>query len=411
MEERTEQDDYHAAPCSGGVTAPRGFLAAGVSCGIKKNGKKDLCLVYSQAPAAAAAVFTTNKVKAAPVILSMEHLCRQKARAVVINSGNANACTGEQGLADARAMAAGVAGALDIPAEEVVVGSTGVIGVRLPIEKVLWGIRQAAKELSSTGGGEAVQAIMTTDTMVKEYAVTVPIGGNPVTVGGMAKGSGMIHPQMATMLSVITTDAAISAPLLKLALSGVIDHTFNMITVDGDTSTNDMVVVLANGQAQNPPIAEQGEDYARFYAALHEVAGYLARAIVRDGEGASKFIEVRVEHAPTNAAAKKIAKAIATSNLVKTAVYGEDANWGRILCAAGYAEADFDVGKVDIFIGPEMVAHRGEACQFSEERAKFLLSQKEILIRVDLNQGENDAVVWTCDLTHDYVNINASYRS
>ncbi|MCL4514812.1 MAG: bifunctional glutamate N-acetyltransferase/amino-acid acetyltransferase ArgJ [Firmicutes bacterium] len=411
MEERTEQDDDHPQPCSGGVTAPKGFLAAGVSCGIKKGGKKDLCLVYSEAPAAAAAVFTTNKVKAAPLILSMEHLCRQRARAVVINSGNANACTGEQGMADARAMASGVAGALDIEPEEVVVGSTGVIGVRLPVEKALAGIKQAARALSATGGGDAVRAIMTTDTMVKECAVAVPIGEKTVTVGGMAKGSGMIHPQMATMLSVITTDAAIPAPLLKLALGGIIDRTFNMITVDGDTSTNDMVVVLANGRAQNPPIVEQGEDYARFCAALHQVAGHLARAVVRDGEGASKFVEVRVEHAPTNADAKKIARAIATSNLVKTALYGEDANWGRILCAAGYSEADFDVGKVDIFIGPEMMAHRGEAVQFSEERAKSLLARKEIQIRVDLNQGENDAVVWTCDLTHDYVNINASYRS
>ncbi|MCG0277159.1 MAG: bifunctional glutamate N-acetyltransferase/amino-acid acetyltransferase ArgJ [Thermanaeromonas sp.] len=399
----------------GGVTAPRGFRAAGVYAGLKKanRDKKDLALIVSDTLASAAAVYTTNKVQAAPLKITREHLASGRARAIVANSGNANACTGEQGLKDARRMAEVTAEILGIKPQEVVVASTGVIGVPLPMDKIEAGIRKAAQELSPTGSRAAAEAILTTDLRVKEIAVRFHFKGSPVVIGGIAKGSGMIHPHMATMLAFLTTDAVLSPEQLKKALVSAVDNTFNLITVDGDTSTNDMVVVLANGLSGVGPTSE--EEYRIFAAALEYVCRYLARLIARDGEGASRLIEVEVRGAATLTDARKIARAIAGSNLVKSAVFGADANWGRILCAAGYAGAELDPGRVDIFIesaaGCEQLASKGEPACFDEAKASAILSAEEVKIIVDLNLGQATAVAYGCDLTYDYVKINASYRT
>ncbi|HBT46717.1 MAG TPA: ornithine acetyltransferase [Peptococcaceae bacterium] len=396
----------------GGITAPRGFRAAGVHAGLKKT-KKDLALIVSDNPAAAAAVYTTNRVQAAPLVVTREHLAGGYARAVVVNSGNANACTGEQGLRDARFMAEITAREVGCRPGEVVVASTGVIGVPLPMDKVAAGIRQAARELSGAGSREAAEAIMTTDRRIKEIAVRFNLGGREATIGGIAKGSGMIHPQMATMLAFLTTDAEIAPDELKKALVAAVDATFNMVTVDGDTSTNDMVVILANGQAGVGPKEER--ERALFAAALEYVCRYLARLIARDGEGATRLIEVEVHGARTREDARTIARAIARSNLVKSAVHGADANWGRILCAAGYSGADLDPDKVDIFIqspaGLEQLAAGGRPLPFSEEKAREILSAEEVKILVHLNQGRAAAEAYGCDLTCEYVTINASYRT
>jgi len=394
-----------------GVTAAAGFSAGAAFAGIKKADKRDIAVLYSTAPAAAAGVFTSNKVKASPVVLTMQHLANGAARAVVVNSGNANACNGEQGLRDARAMASAAAETLGLPVEEVLVASTGVIGVKMPMEKVLPGIRAAASAVAPENGHLAAEAIMTTDTFPKEVAVQLQLGDHLVTIGAMAKGSGMIHPNMATMLCFITTDAAVAPAYLKQALRYAVDHSFNMITVDGDTSTNDMAIILANGLAANPVIDQEDSNYIAFRDALTAVCISLAKDIARDGEGATKLITVEVHGANTEEDARKIARAIAGSSLVKAAMFGRDANWGRIICAAGYSGADFDPEKVDIYLGDEQVARQGASTNFSEERALDILSKDNVTITLKLNLGEARAIAWGCDLTYDYVKINADYRS
>ncbi len=395
---------------AGGVAAPRGFRAAGLHIGLKRV-RKDLALVVSDVPAAAAATFTTNRVQAAPVQVTREHVRGGTLRAIVCNSGNANACNGPQGLGDARRMAELVAEAIGVQPQEVAVASTGVIGVPLPMDKIAAGIPQVVARLSTDGGQDAAEAIMTTDTVPKQIAVEFELKGHTVRIGGMAKGSGMIHPNMATMLAFVTTDAAIEPAALQAVVRRSVERTYNRITVDGDTSTNDMVVVMANGMAGSPVLTLEDPDLERFAQALDHVNGVLARAIARDGEGATKLVEVRVVGAPTEAEAVQIARSIAGSNLVKTAVYGEDANWGRILCAAGYSGVDFDPGMVDVYIGDLLVAKDGTGLAFDEARAKEILRQADVVLVVDLKAGAAAASVWTCDLTYDYVKINASYRS
>lgn len=396
---------------AGGVTAAKGYKASGVHCGLKKT-KLDLAVIASEVPAAAAGVFTTNLVQAAPVKVTREHLARSgTAKAVVINSANANACTGPQGILDAQAMAAAAAEHLGCSPEEVLVSSTGVIGVPLPMSKINEGIGSAVSELSEAGSFNAAQAIMTTDTFPKEYAVEFELGDKTVRLGGIAKGSGMIHPNMATMLAFITTDISIAQPLLHKALREAVVKSFNMISVDGDTSTNDMVIVLANGQAGAVPITDKGPEYELFCQALGVVTEELAKLIVKDGEGASKFVELHVKGAQSEAAARTIARSIASSNLVKAAIFGADANWGRILCAAGYSGGVFDPDKTAVYLGELKIVENGTGVDFDEDEALVLLSQGEIVITVDLGEGDQEAKAWTCDLTYDYVKINASYRS
>lgn len=398
--------------CPGGVTAPKGFLATGVHCGIKRV-KKDLALLYTRAPALASAVFTTSKVQAAPVIVNKLQLKKTSTvRAIIVNSGNANACTGEPGLNDAWTMVKATAKALSIPEEEVLVSSTGVIGQHLPIEKIQIGINEAVTMLSPEGHVAAAEAIMTTDTFPKELAVRCNVNGVDVTIGAMVKGSGMIAPNMATMLGFVTTDVNISLQLLQHALKCAVDHSFNRISVDGDTSTNDMVVVLANGAANNPVIQDSNDpSFHIFYEAFEYLLVKLSKMIVIDGEGATKFIEIIVTGASSEEVAVCAAKAIANSNLVKTAIHGEDANWGRILAAIGYSGIDFNPADVEIFFGDLPIVKQNYYIEFSEERAKQILSQKEIKIIVDLHQGISSASFWTCDLSREYVSINANYRT
>jgi len=395
----------------GGVTSAAGFMAGTAMAAIKKADERDVAVIYSSVPASAAGVFTLNIVKAAPVLLSMDRLARGKAQAVVVNSGNANACNGEQGMRDALAMAAEVAAVLHIPEEMVLVASTGVIGKKMPMHKVLPGVREAAGLVSPEGGSLAAQAIMTTDTFLKESAVRLELGGRTVTVGGMAKGSGMIHPNMATLLGFITTDAAISDVCLKRALSYAVDRSFNMITVDGDTSTNDMVVIMANGMAGNEMIKGDSEDFMTFREALARVCDELAVAIARDGEGATKLIMVEVRNAGTEGDARLAARAVAGSSLVKAAMFGLDANWGRVICAAGYSGAVFDPEKVDIFLGDVQVAKDGGSLEFSEELALEALKGSTVKIIIDFKSGPFTATAWGCDLSYDYVKINADYRT
>lgn len=396
---------------SGGVCAARGFLAGGLACGIKKTDKLDLAVICSEVPAQAAAIFTTNKVKAAPVILSKKHLSDGKAQAIIANSGNANACVGPQGDAAAFAMCRAAGDYLKIPAEMVLVASTGVIGIPLPVEKIEKALHSAAHFLSDKGGAIAASAVMTTDTFSKEAAVEFEIAGQPVKIGGMAKGSGMIHPNMATMLGFITTDAAIEQPLLQKAIARAGEISFNRVTVDGDTSTNDTLFILANGKAQNKVIREEDADYRLFLEALEQVCLKLAKMLAKDGEGATKFVEIRVTGARSEAEALTVGKSIATSNLVKTALFGEDANWGRILAAAGYSGVDIEPEKVNIYLDDLLVCKGGTGLAFDEAKAKTILGKKEFNILIDLGQGEADATVWTCDLSYDYVKINGSYRT
>lgn len=395
----------------GGITAPQGFKAAGVACGIRKSGKKDLALVYSQVPAQGAAVYTLNKFQAAPLQITREHLQDGIAQAIVVNSGVANACMGEQGLKSAKEMAQVAAEALQIKTEDVVVASTGVIGVPLPMDLVTKGIKEASKALSSDGGTDAAEAIMTTDLIVKEVACEVEIGGKTVTIGAMAKGSGMIHPNMATMLGFITTDANIESKCLQKVLQSATDASFNMISVDGDTSTNDMVVILANGLAGNPKITMESEHLQEFERAITDICTILAKKIAQDGEGATKLIEVEVTGALSLEDARKGARAICSSNLVKTAIFGEDANWGRIVTALGYSGAQVDPLKVDVYLGDLLVAQKGTGLYFDEEKARDILKQKEVKLKVDLNLGSAEAKAWGCDLSYDYVKINADYRT
>ena len=398
----------------GGVTSPKGFLAGAAMAGIKNEGRYDLAIVCSPTPASVAGLFTTNKVKAAPVLLSRANLdaCGGTARAIVLNSGCANACTGDRGIDDARATAAAVAQALGCGDKEVLVASTGVIGAYLPMDKILGGVANAAIALDAGGGASAARAIMTTDTIAKEVAIEIEVQGHTVTLGGMAKGSGMIHPDMATLLAVVTTDCSIGADALREALAEACGATFNMVTVDGDTSTNDSLMALANGSAGNPVIrAVTDPGYEAFAEGLAYVCRQLAMLIAKDGEGATKFIEVTVEGAKSRKDARLAARAVAGSSLVKAAVYGKDANWGRILCAMGYSGADFDPDIVDLYLGGLQMMAQGKALIFDEAQALAYLEQEEIRVLAKLHQGGEQAVAWGCDLTHDYVTINGSYRT
>ena len=400
---------------TGGVTAAKGFMAGGVHAGIRKSRtKRDLGLIYSEVPAATAAVYTTNLVKGAPLYVTKKHLADGVAQACIINSGNANTCNAN-GVEIAEKTCALLSKALGVKAEDVVVASTGVIGQPMTIEPFETAMFPLVKDLSKDGSERAAEAIMTTDTVKKEVAVSCVIGGKEVTIGGIAKGSGMIHPNMATMLVFITTDCAVSSQILQQALSSDIQNTFNMVSVDGDTSTNDMVVVMANGLAGNKLIQSEGEDFTLFMKALNSVTVSLCKALAADGEGATKFLECSVTGAKTLTDAKKAAKAVICSSLVKAAMFGSDANWGRVLCAIGYSGAEVDVTKVDVsFVskaGSILVCKDGASVDFSEEKAKEILTEKEITIAVTLHDGTASSVAWGSDLTYDYVRINGDYRT
>lgn len=402
----------------GGVTAAKGFYAAGAEAQIKYKNRKDMALVYSKTPAVTAGTFTTNVVKAAPVKWDIRLVKEQEyAHAVVLNSGIANACTGAQGMEVNEAMAKAMGEALGVETNQVLTASTGVIGMPLPLDRFCAGSKKLAETMSDTiqAGTQAAEAIMTTDTHSKECAVTVEIGGCQVTIGGMSKGSGMIHPNMATMLSVITTDAAISKDLLQKAASADVKTSFNQISVDRDTSTNDTMLILANGLAGNPMIAEENQDYKVFCQALHQVTTTLAKMMAADGEGATKLFTTVILNAETEEKAVMLSKSVITSNLVKTAVYGSDANWGRILCAMGYSGAEFDPDKVDLYIESEAgrlkLVENGMATDYSEELATKILSQSQVTATADLKEGCATATAWGCDLTYDYVKINGDYRS
>lgn len=402
----------------GGVTAAKGFEAASTAAGIKYKDRTDMALIYSQVPCEAAGTFTTNVVKAAPVKWDRQVVdSGKKAQAVIVNSGIANACTGAEGFGYCKDTAEAAAKYLSVDAEGVLIGSTGVIGKQMPIDRLTAGIEVLAgkKNDSIENGTEAAKAIMTTDTHEKELAVTIQVGGKTVTIGGMAKGSGMIHPNMCTMLAFVTTDAVITKEALQKALSEDVVDTYNMISVDGDTSTNDTALVLANGMAENPVIEYGTEDYQTFKSALHEINEYLAKQIAGDGEGATALFEVKVKGAESVEAAKVLAKSIACSNLTKTAIAGHDANWGRIVCAMGYSGAQFDPEKVDLFFeskaGKIQIAEDGVALDFSEEKATEILSQPEVTAIADVKMGDAEATAWGCDLTHGYIEINADYRS
>lgn len=394
------------------LAAPKGFLAGTAACGLKKRGGEDLAIIFSERPAVAAAVFTQNLVVAAPVLLSREHLRHRTHRAIVVNSGGANACTGQEGLNDSRETAALVAEYFNCDDREVLVASTGVIGMRLDMTKIESGVRAATAELSRQRGWQVAEAMMTTDTRPKRASKRIKLGGKTVTIAGVAKGSGMIHPNMATLLSFITTDAAISKTALNAALKRAVNQSFNRVSVDGDTSTNDTLAALANGAAENDSINKtSGADYETFAAALTDVCRDLAIQVARDGEGARKLITIHVRHAPDEKMAHRIAETIATSPLVKTAMAGADANWGRILAAAGRSGAKFDVSKVEIKIGNLPVARNGRGLQFNEERALEILKRDEVTVIFDLHQGDAQVTEWTCDMTEDYIRINADYRS
>ncbi|HEX5418061.1 MAG TPA: bifunctional glutamate N-acetyltransferase/amino-acid acetyltransferase ArgJ [Chloroflexota bacterium] len=393
----------------GGVTSAKGFLAGAVAAGIKKSGALDLSIVWSESEAAVAGVFTQNKVRAAPVVLSEQRVKQGAARGVVVNAGNANACTADEGMANAQEMAALTAGKLGARPEEILVASTGVIGVQLPMEKVRAGI--AAIDLSQDGGARVAQAIMTTDLRPKERAVRLEIGGQTVTIGGMAKGSGMIHPNMATMLAFITTDAAVDPVFLHTALREAAATSFNMISVDGDTSTNDTLVALANGAAGNAPITAGTPEAVLFQEALDDVAIDLAKAIARDGEGATKLIEMVVEGARSLADARTAARAVVSSSLFKAAVYGADPNWGRILCALGYSGADVDALRADIRLGSVDLMKNGEIQQFDRAAAVAEMAGPDVLVSAHLHLGDATARAWGCDLTEGYVDINGRYTT
>jgi len=404
-------------PVDGGIGAPKGFRATGVMAGVKYHNKYDVALIFSEKPAYAAGVYTRNRVKAHPLLLTQKHLANGQAQAIVVNSGNANACVGPEGDEAAAAMAKSAAMELGLSPEDVVVASTGVIGSPLPVERVEAGIVAAARELRELAGKDneqaeaahrAALAIMTTDTTVKEVAYELPLAGGSVRLGGIAKGSGMIHPNMGTMLGFLTTDAAVPAQQLQDLLREAVDESFNMVTVDGDTSTNDMVVILANGCAG---ISPQGAGWQQFARMVKAACVELAQMIARDGEGASKFLEVTVQGAASLASARQIARSICGSSLVKAAMFGEDANWGRILAAAGYAGAEFDPTKVDIYLGHVQVAQAGQGLPFSEEEAKKVLAAKDIKVLLELHDGQAAATAWGCDLTHEYVTINGKYRT
>ena len=398
----------------GGITAPKGFTANGIHCGIRKNKtKRDLSLIFSEKRAAAAAVYTTNLVKGAPLLVTKEHISDGYAQAVICNSGNANTCNAD-GIEVAKTVAEALASELSVKASDVIVASTGVIGQPLDTTPITSGIPALVSGLGDKSA-EAAEGIMTTDTVKKEIAVSFTVGGKECKLGGIAKGSGMIHPNMATMLVFLTTDVAISSEMLQKALSSDIQNTFNMVSVDGDTSTNDMVSILANGMAGNATITEENEDFAAFMAALNTVTVYLCRCIAGDGEGATKLLECKVTGAFDEATAKTVAKSVICSSLLKAAMFGADANWGRVLCAIGYSGAAVDVARVGVSFasaaGEITVCENGSGVPFSEEVAKTVLLEKEIEIRVTLGMGDASATAWGCDLTYDYVKINGDYRT
>lgn len=395
-----------------GITAPLGFQAAGIHCGIKKPDLLDLALCVSNVSGPIAGVFTKNRVVAAPVLLDRHHLRFRRGRAIIVNSGNANACTGEQGLAAAKTMARAVAEQLSVPVRQVFVGSTGVIGRVLPIDRITAAVPILIGRLNISGGEQAAQAILTTDLRPKTVARQTKIGGRVVTIGGMAKGSGMIHPNMATMLAYLTTDAAIAPEALQSALKSAVNQSFNSITVDGDTSTNDTVLCLANGLAKNRPIQQSTKPYRDFKRLLSDAARELALMICRDGEGVTKVVTIQVQGAATAAAAKRVADTIATSNLVKTALFGEDANWGRFMAAIGRSGVAIDPGKVTVRFNDIVMVQRGVGMGLkAEQKIAQVFKQKEFMVTVQLGQGHAHAHMWTTDLSHDYIRINASYRS
>lgn len=396
----------------GGITAVPGILAAGVTAGIKPSGKKDLALIYSSAPARAAAVFTTNQIKGAPVLVSQEHVRGRRAQAIVANSGCSNVCTGEQGLRDAREMTRTVGELLRIPSQQVLVASTGVIGHGLPMDKIRAALPRLVKALSPQGGRSAAEAIMTTDTVPKEAACRLEVGGRPVTIGGIAKGVGMVEPHLATMFCFLATDAVIAADALQAALRRAVDRSLNRVTVDGDQSTSDTVAVLANGLAGNRPIAGRGPGFAQFRQGLEAVAQRLALMLVRDGEGATRLVEVRVSGARSRRDALLAARSIATSPLVKTAINGADPNWGRIMMALGKSAARVVPDRVSVRIGDEVLVERGAARAGARlDRVREAMHRPEVAIHVDLGVGSGEERVWTCDLSKEYVRINAEYTT
>ena len=403
---------------TGGVTAAKGFQAASTAAGIKYQGRTDMAMVYSEKPCVAAGTFTTNIVKAAPVKWDQDIVYNHpSAQVIICNSGIANACTGEEGFGYCRETAKAAAETMNVDADSVLVASTGVIGMQLPIEKLAAGVRAMAPKLQGTleAGNEAAKAIMTTDTKEKEVAVEIEIGGKTVTIGGMCKGSGMIHPNMCTMLGFVTTDAAISKEMLQKALSANIKDTFNMVSVDGDTSTNDTVLLLANGMAGNPEITEEGADFDKFMEALNYINTCLSKKIAGDGEGATALFEVKIVGAKTKEDAVTLSKSVVTSSLTKAAIYGHDANWGRILCAMGYSGVQFDPEKVDLYFesraGKLKIIENGVSTGYDEAEATRILSEDEVTAIADVKMGCASATAWGCDLTHEYVNINADYRS
>lgn len=400
----------------GGVTAPKGFLASGIHCGLKKsNLKKDLALIYSEVPAVASGMYTKNKVKGAPIYITKGHLTDKKAQAIIINSGNANTCNGDDGLNKAEKMASLQAKALNLKTDDVLVASTGVIGVPLNIDAIQSGIPSLTENLSKDGSNDASLAIMTTDTFQKQLALEFYIEDKKVTIGSIAKGSGMIEPNMGTMLSFITTDISISPELLDEALKSSVTVTYNRVSVDGDTSTNDMILILANGLAENPTIKEKDENYYVFLEVLTDLNTLMAKNIAKDGEGATKLLECQIIGAKTEEDAVVLGKSVINSSLVKTAMFGSDANWGRILCALGYTNIDFIPEKVDVSFessaGSIKVCESGNPLPFDEDIAKKILSENEIVIKVNLFLGESSAYVWGCDLSYEYVKINGDYRS
>ena len=403
---------------TGGVTAAKGFQAASTAAGIKYQGRTDMAMVYSEKPCVVAGTFTTNIVKAAPVKWDQEIVYKHPtAQVIICNSGIANACTGEEGFSYCRATAKAAAETLKVDENSVLVASTGVIGMQLPVEKLSDGVKAMAPKLQGTleAGNEAAKAIMTTDTREKEVAVQIEIGGKTVTIGGMCKGSGMIHPNMCTMLGFVTTDVCISKQLLQEALSQDVKDTYNMVSVDGDTSTNDTVLLLANGMAENPEISEKNEDYQKFCEALNYINTTLAKKIAGDGEGATALFEVKIIGAESKEQAVTLSKSVVTSSLTKAAIYGHDANWGRILCAMGYSGAQFDPEKVDLYFeskaGKIQIIENGVAVDYSEEEATKILSEDAVTAIADIKMGDCSATAWGCDLTYDYVKINADYRS
>ena len=402
----------------GGVTAAAGFQAAGVEAAIKYKDRKDMALVYSEVPCVAAGTFTTNVVKAAPVVWDRKLVEESPfVQAVVVNSGIANACTGKQGMDCCRAESACAGELLGVPAEAVLVASTGVIGMQLPLDRLKEGIRKLTetKAEGPEAGADAAKAIMTTDTVPKQIAVKFELGGKKVTLGGMCKGSGMIHPNMCTMLGFLATDACISKEMLQKALRADVVDSFNMISVDGDTSTNDTLLILANGLAGNAEIMSEGPDYDAFCQALHFVTTYLAKKMAGDGEGATALFETKVTGAATKEDARTLAKSVICSSLTKAAIFGHDANWGRILCSLGYSGAKFDPENVDLYFqsrsGRIHIYGNGVACGYSEEEATKILSDPEVTVLADMHMGEEEATAWGCDLSYDYVKINADYRS